>query len=114
MSSENERHAAWELNIDGKALATATFQEGNPTAVELLEAILSRSRARAFSDRKSNRKRSTSISPNATPTDVPEQSESHREPDRVAQKSYLTGYQMISSHLSIYLLTPCLFALIMT
>ena len=93
MSLENERHAAWELNVDGKALATATFQEGNRTAVELLEAILSRSRARAFSDRKSNRKRSTSISPNATPTDVPEQSGTRREPDNASRFCYVNRYR---------------------
>jgi hypothetical protein len=54
MSSKNKCHAAWELNFDEKALATATFQEGNLTAVRLLEANVSRSRARTFSDRKSN------------------------------------------------------------
>ena len=61
MSSKNERHAAWELNFDEKALATATFQEGNLTAVRLLEANVSRSRARAFSDRKSNPIRTETI-----------------------------------------------------
>ena len=76
----------------------------------MLEAQTHRSRARAFSDRKSNRIRAPRISPNITPADVPAQSEGYPETDCGALKNYLTRFQLISS----YPLTPCLVALIMT
>ena len=59
----------------------------------ILEAQTHRSRARAFSDRKSNRIRAPRISPNLMPADVPEQSRRYPDPDRGAFKNYQTRFQ---------------------
>ena len=57
------------------------------------EAQTHRSRARAISDRKSDRIRAPRISPNTTPVDVPAQSEGQRATDRIALKNYQTSFQ---------------------
>ena len=59
----------------------------------IMEAQTHRSRARAFSDRKSNRIRAPRISPNTTPADVPAQSEGYPESDWGALGNYLTRYE---------------------
>ena len=59
----------------------------------ILEAQAHRSRARVFSDRKSNRNRASRIRPNTTPVDVPAQSESQRDSDAVALKCYRSRFR---------------------
>ena len=57
------------------------------------EAQTHRPRARAFSERKSNRIRVPPISPNTTPAEVPAQKVRYPEPERIALKNYQTRFQ---------------------
>ena len=59
----------------------------------MLEAQTHRSRARAISDRKSNRIRAPRISPNSTPADVPAQSEGQGDLDSIALRNHQTRFQ---------------------